>query len=61
MTLVHSRAASRLEKAAEAMRLLDEAESMMIARERENVLRLFAAKRRQVEQEYLDAKMEGKP
>lgn len=48
---------TRLEKAIEALRLLDEAESAMIARERLNVLRLFAPKRRQVEQEYLDATM----
>ena len=52
---------TRMEKAREALRLLDEAESMMIARERENVVRLFAAKRRQVEQEWLDATLEGKP
>ena len=48
---------TRLEKAAEALRLLDEAESQMIARERLSVVRLFAPKRRQVEQEYLDAKI----
>lgn len=46
---------TRLEKAAEALRLLNEAESAMIAHEREKVVRVFAPKRRQVEQEFQDA------
>jgi hypothetical protein len=46
---------TRLEKAREALRQLEEAEATMIARETSNVLRLFAAKRRQVETELEDA------
>lgn len=52
---------TRLDKAREAMRMLEEAESLAVARATEDVLRMFAPKRRQVEQEWLDAKMEVKP
>jgi hypothetical protein len=47
---------TRLEKAEEALRLLDEAESAMIARETDNIRRLFAPKRKMVEWELNDAK-----
>ena len=47
---------TRLEKAEEALRLLDEAESAMIERETENIRRLFAPKRKVVEWELKDAR-----
>ena len=47
---------NRLEKAEEALRLLNEAESAMIERETENIRRLFAPKRKMVEWELKDAR-----
>jgi hypothetical protein len=49
----------RLEKAREALRQLDEAESLAVERAKADVLRMFAPKRRQVEQEWLDATVEA--
>ena len=46
---------TRLEKAQEALRLVNEAEMTTLERERGNVLRLFGAKRYQAEREWLDA------
>lgn len=51
---------TRLEKAREDLRMLDEAESLAVERAKADVLRMFAPKRRQVEQEWLDATIEGK-
>lgn len=50
---------TRLEKAREALRMLDEAESLAIARAKDDVVRMFAPKRRQVEQEWLDATIDA--
>ncbi len=49
---------TRLEKAEEAKRLLDEAENAMIERETAVIRRLFAPKRKMVEWELKDARGE---
>jgi hypothetical protein len=57
---VEAQPVTRLEKAREDLRMLDEAESLAVERAKADVLRMFAPKRRQVEQEWLDATIEGK-